>query len=113
MTNQKGIEGGLELSTKDGGHAENVLVVSFQLQKPHVTSFFQAFKLLHFSGIQAISFKLLKFKSAFIRVKLFSRSLRELSALIKAGRGVLQFERTADVYQTERETRQKTPSLAQ
>ena len=29
------------------------------------------------------------------------------------GRGVLHFERTADVYQTERETWQKTPSLAQ
>ena len=35
-------------------------------QKPHITPFFQTFKLLQFSGIQAITLKLLEFKSAFM-----------------------------------------------
>ena len=35
-------------------------------QKPYITPFFQTFKLLQFSGIQAITLKLLEFKSAFM-----------------------------------------------
>ena len=48
---------------------------------------------------------------------LFSRSLNELCFDQQLrnflGRGVLLFERTTDIYQTERETRQKIPPFAQ
>ena len=69
-------------------------------------------------GFSFLKLRIDEFHSSILRLRaLFSRSLSELSALINnsetSWRGVLQFERTTDVYQTERETRQKIPSFAQ
>ena len=76
------------------------------------------YKLVVRVGFSFLKLRIDEFHSSILRLRaLFSRSFSELSALINNSetywRGVLQFERTTDVYQTERETRQKIPSFAQ
>ena len=78
----------------------------------------KGYKLMVRVGFSFLKLRIDEFHSSILRLRaLFSRSFSELSALINNSetywRGVLQFERTTDVYQTERETRQKIPSFAQ